>query len=393
MGGSHGRDVCSSIFGVSSENGQGGHAGPVRVLVTGASGLLGRQIMKELANGPWEVRGLFASRAREGLVCCNLLHDGQIEAQFKEFQPDVVIHSAAERRPDVVFKKPEVAQKMNIEVTSNIAEACRRHNAWLIFLSTDYVFDGLEPPYKTDAEPHPLSLYGEQKLLGEAICREKSPLSAVLRVPLLYGPMEHLKESGVTSMYEELLKGLAKADHLQRRYPTYTCDVARILGKMLDVQFGGTQKLSGIYHWQTNEAFTKYDMVQVIASIMDIDTTDIEASTAPSRFPSPPDSRLDCSRIEEELGIVAAEYRTPFREALGWCLTSFENAKGDDKPQPPPPTPSAAKRSIGKKERESLLDALGASEELSHSAALATNAKGEIDAKDFQHILGTPTCK
>merc|ERR1719446_1933497 len=105
--------------------------------------------------------------------------------------------------------------------------------------------------------------------------------------------MEYLKESGVTSMYEELKKGMKKADHVQKRYPTYTVDVARILKMMLNVHFGGRRTLSGIYHWQSDECFTKYDMVQVIASIMELDATDIEACNSKPTFPVPPDSRLD----------------------------------------------------------------------------------------------------
>jgi len=394
MGGRQGREICSSlpvIFGAASDKNDE-HAPRVRVLVTGASGLLGRQIMNEVDNGVWLVRGLYATRASGNLVHCDLLDEGQIEDQFSEFAPDVVIHSAAERRPDVVFKQPEMARTLNIEVTCNIAEACRRHNAWLIFLSTDYVFDGLEPPYKTDAEPHPLSLYGEQKLAGEKICAEKSTSSTVLRVPLLYGPMEYYKESGVTSMYEELRKGMTKANHVQKRYPTYTCDVAKILRKIIEVHLSGKQSLSGIFHWQTNECFTKYDMVQVIGSIMDMETeaTNIEACKSTPRFPVPPDSRLDCSRLEQELGINPSEYRTPFREALGGCLRQFPPGQAPDSPLL---RPKPRRCSLSKQEREALLASLGASAELSASVSRTVDSQGEIDAEDFKQLLGTPMSK
>jgi len=396
MGGSQGREgreVCGlpglhSLFGASSDT-NGVHASPVRVVVTGASGLLGRQIMKELDKGAWLVRGLYSTRGNPDLVHCDLLQAEKIEELFKDFAPHVVIHSAAERRPDVVFKKPEMARILNIDVTKNLAEACRRHCAWMIFLSTDYIFDGLEPPYKTDAEPHPLSLYGEQKLAGERICAEKSSSSTVLRIPLLYGPMEYLKESGVTSMYEEMRKGMTKADHLQKRYPTYTCDVAKIIQKMLDVHFNGVQDVYGIFHWQASECFTKYEMVQVIASIMEdveLEATYIEACKAAPVFPVPPDSRLDCSRLEQELGIDASEYRTPFREALGGCLRNFE-----DKTSPPLPVspPRCLRASIGKDERERILASLGASEELALTVH-RTLPQGEMDAEDFKKVLGAP---
>jgi len=136
-------------------------------------------------------------------------------------------------------------------------------------------------------------------------------------------------------MYQELRNGIRTADHLQKRYPTYTCDVARILFKMLESHYGGERKLSGIYHWQADECLTKYDMMKAIASIMQIDASQIEASKVQPRFPVPPDARLDCSRFEQETGIDPAEYRTPFKEAVGHCLAIYlENeAEGPDSPK------------------------------------------------------------
>jgi len=335
--------------------------------------------MKELQGGNWDVRGLYSSRASEHLVKCDLMQLEQIEQQFTEFAPDAVIHAAAERRPDVVFKQPNVARSLNIDVTLNLANACHNHKTWMIFMSTDYIFDGEKPPYAVDAIPNPLSTYGEQKVAGEGICSEKCPNSAVLRVPLLYGPIEYLKESGVTAMYMELEKGIQKADHVQKRYPTYTPDVARIIKKMLEVHFAG-KPLGGIFHWQGNECLTKYDMVQTIASIMEVDASKIEASKAKSKFPVPPDSRLDCSKLEKMLDIAAADFRTPFRESLEYCLKTFMHLDVS------PPSPKLLHRKISKAHAQQLLQDMGAHHRL--SATLDKMDKdGDISHSDLEALL------
>jgi dTDP-4-dehydrorhamnose reductase len=245
-----------------------------------------------------------------------------LNKQFVEFRPDVVIHAAAERRPDVVHKQPEKARALNVDATRNMAQKCEEFGAWLISLSSDYIFDGSQPPYAVDAEAKPLSAYGEQKLEGERICRDTCANCTVLRVPLLYGPMEYVKESGVTATYAELQKGVQKADHTQKRYPTYTVDVANIFGKMLDVHFAGNS-LCGIFHWQADECLTKYDMMTEVARICHMNASQIVKSLDIPKFPGPKDSRLDCSKLVEALNIDPKDYRTRFSDALRYCFRTL----------------------------------------------------------------------
>ena len=93
------------------------------VLVTGASGLLGRQVLKELRSNGWKTRGLCSTRCREDLVKCDLTQPGHIQQQISEFQPDIIIHLASERRPDAVHAHKEQAFALNCDATSAIAKA------------------------------------------------------------------------------------------------------------------------------------------------------------------------------------------------------------------------------------------------------------------------------
>jgi S-adenosylmethionine synthetase len=241
---------------------------------------------------------------------------GNIEKQLVDFQPDIVVHMAAERRPDVCHKDANGTHKINVDATSELARACHKAGAWLIYLSTDYVFDGSSPPYTTNAAPNPLSEYGQQKFEGEIATLQECATAAVLRVPLLYGQTEYLKESGVTALYADLASGLMKnADHFQKRYPTYTKDVARVMVKMVQSHCQG-QQLQGTFHWQADECLTKFEMVQLLAELGNLDASSVLPIESPPPFPCPKDTLLDCSRLIDELGIDPSQFRTPIREAL-----------------------------------------------------------------------------
>ena len=174
-----------------------------RVLITGASGLLGRAILREFTQCSvgWEVLGLAYSRARENLRKVDLKNKDEVKTVMDEFKPSLVIHSAAERRPDVVENGEEETKKLNVIATRTIADAAAKANAFLLYISTDYVFDGTSPPYKPTDKPNPLNKYGQSKLDGENVTLEFLPRSGVLRVPVLYGPVEHLHESAVTGIF------------------------------------------------------------------------------------------------------------------------------------------------------------------------------------------------
>src|SRR6201999_1865851 len=114
--------------------------------------------------------------------------------------PDAVVIAAAERRPDVCEREPLVARALNVDAVSSIGRAARRCGAWVLSISTDYVFDGSNPPYRVDASPAPINAYGRSKLDGEMALAEATDLGCVLRLPLLYGPIVDWQESAVTSL-------------------------------------------------------------------------------------------------------------------------------------------------------------------------------------------------
>jgi len=288
------------------------------ILVTGASGLLGRAILAAFRSdaAAWRVCGAGFSRAREGLVRLDLCDPVAVEACLESLRPRVVIHSAAERRPDVSERDPEATRRLNVEATARLARWCAAHGAWLLYLSTDYVFDGARPPYGVDAPTGPLNAYGRSKLAGEHAVRSETADAAVLRVPILYGPCESLAESSVTGIVPALLRATPAApvrlDHWAVRYPTHTADIASVICQMTRRRLAG-HPLAGVFHASGNEPHTKYTLGLLMARILGVAAAAVRPDDAPAPgAPRPQDAHLDTSRLDA-LGITA---RTPLEPAL-----------------------------------------------------------------------------
>merc|ERR1712110_1410189 len=133
--------------------------------------------------------------------------------------------------------------------------------------------------------------------------------------------------------YASFLKGkLKKVDHMQKRYPTSSVDVARVVVAMAEKhrcaissleEESGDERLHGIYHWQNTECLTKYEMLRTIADIVGIDVSGIDPDMVIPEAPRPEHSRLTCAKLEEALGGDPGRFRTKFRESLRESLMPF----------------------------------------------------------------------
>jgi len=300
-----------------------------RILITGASGLLGRPVFQTCASvADWQVTGTAFRREGHGLVRVDLSAVETIPAFLDAVRPEAIIHSAAERRPDVSEKDPAGTQRLNVDATAAIAVWAKRNGAYLVYLSSDYVFDGTQAPYTPDSPTCPINTYGHSKLAGEHAIRDSGAIAAMLRVPILYGAVEYLAESSVTVLAQNMLKALGTGiklpmDHWATRYPTLTDDVAVVLRQMLEYHFT-KGPLTGIYHWSGNEPMTKYDMALVFAQAIGFDPAQLSPDTTPpgSAAPRPKDCHLDSS-VLESLGMGR---RTPFAVAVPRILKGFLGA-------------------------------------------------------------------
>ncbi|CAG8737586.1 7080_t:CDS:2 [Cetraspora pellucida] len=157
----------------------------MRAIVTGASGLLGRAVYKAFCEAGHEVTGLAKSRAKNGLRQFDLTDKDKLDALIQELKPDAIIHTAAERRPDVAEENREATFELNVNVPAHIASLSKVYNVLFIQISTDYVFDGKNPPYDVNDKPNPLNFYGETKYQGELAVQNANRQAVILRVPIL----------------------------------------------------------------------------------------------------------------------------------------------------------------------------------------------------------------
>ncbi|KZW03564.1 NAD(P)-binding protein [Exidia glandulosa HHB12029] len=240
----------------------------MKVLVTGASGVLGTAVLAAFKSHGHEAIGLAHSRASGELKALDLLDRSATEQFIAEIKPDWVIHCAAERRPDVAEKNPEGTEQLNVGVPGFFAELSAKYSFVLVYISTDYVFDGANPPYSPSSPTNPLQLYGRTKLGGElAVLAVPGAQNIILRVPVLYGPAPNNADSAVNILLDVVQDQSGKTykmDHFATRYPTNVVDIAEFL-----VRLSAHKKpLPPIIHYSAGEPFTKYEMCLIFSKIL-----------------------------------------------------------------------------------------------------------------------------
>ncbi|XP_072317254.1 methionine adenosyltransferase 2 subunit beta isoform X2 [Eucyclogobius newberryi] len=312
--------------GFRSEEPQSEGAGPGaggRVLVTGATGLLGRSLCRQLRDDGWSVIATGFSRASPRMHRCDLTSEEQVHHLIHTHKPEVIVHCAAERRPDVVERSSDSALNLNVHATAVLAKEAASCGSFLLYISTDYVFDGRNPPYGEDDAPNPLNLYGRSKMEGEREATRHCPDSVILRVPVLFGEVERVSESAVTALWTSILDSTqtCSVDHVQQRFPTEVRDVARVCSQICSRR-RQDPSLRGVLHFSGTEQMTKYEMTRAVAEAFKLPSDHIVAATdpAPGSASRPQNARLDCSRLQL-LGLSVQP--RPFRAAILDCLWPF----------------------------------------------------------------------
>lgn len=286
------------------------------VLITGATGLLGRAIYTQFSQHAYKVIGCGYSRAKPPLVQLDLADQDAVSALIKQHKPDVIIHAAAERRPDACENNQAATLALNLAATSFLAELCRTHNIRFFFISTDYVFDGTAPPYAENALTNPLNFYGQTKAQAEQAIMANSKAHTIIRVPVLYGDVETLSESAVTIIAEQIQQNpTASQDNLAIRYPTHVDDIANTL---IDLIALPAEQSQGIFHISNHQAMTKYEMALCIADILQLDKSQLIANNTPTHDATRPH---DCTLLDTRLKALNISHQRDVKTGLRQVLT------------------------------------------------------------------------
>jgi dTDP-4-dehydrorhamnose reductase len=271
----------------------------LKLLVTGASGLLGNSIV-ELAKGHHTVVPLHNTKPlQSNSIKIDRTKATEVASLFNRLKPTVVIHTASETNVDKCETDKEHAWKTNVEGTRNIAEACRKVNAKLIAISTDYVFDGEKGFYREVDKPNPVNYYGITKLEGEKQVINYCENYSILRTSVLYG--WHPWKQNFATWVINKLKQQQEINVVEDHYNTPT-----LAGNLADIAVEVAEKdLQGIYHASGNERISRYEFAKQIAGtfglnsnlIKPVKMSEVTAWTAKR----PRDSSLDTDKIQKQL--------------------------------------------------------------------------------------------
>ncbi len=275
----------------------------MRILVTGASGLLGANVALEAAAKGHTVFGV-AHRTPLNtqdftVLTANLLQTGAIERLLERTRPDWVIHCAALANLEDCENNPELAQRINSQVPGILAAACRKGGARLLHVSTDAVFDGQKGGYTETDQPNPLSVYAQTKLDGERAVVRANTDALIARVNLFgFSP------SGKRSLAEFFLYNLLAGEAVKGFTDVFFCpllvnDVAHIFFEMLE------RGLSGLYHVFSAECLSKYDFGVRIAERFGLDAgliAPISVADFGLQAARAPNLTMDTTRLSTVLG-------------------------------------------------------------------------------------------
>lgn len=236
----------------------------MKVIVTGAGGQLGTDVMAELLNLGYEA-------IPADLPEVDITDKDKTVSFIVENNPDAVIHCAAFTAVDKAETEREICRSINVDGTENIAYSCRLCGAKLLYLSTDYVFGGKgDIPYEIDSEISPCNFYGETKYLGEEAVK-KNEKHFIVRISWVFGKNGKNFVKTMLRLSEE--KNEISVVNDQIGSPTYTPDLAALLCRMIATEKYGT------YH-ATNEGYCSW--AEFAARIMEISGKETRIIPIPS---------------------------------------------------------------------------------------------------------------
>jgi dTDP-4-dehydrorhamnose reductase len=286
----------------------------MKILVTGSNGLLGQKLSDLILKHPEHqlmATGLGPDRYGGGAYFYTTMDIANRDEVFKvigNFKPDVIIHTAAMTQVDQCESEREACMRLNVEALENIIEVSNQFNAFLIHLSTDFIFDGENGPYIEEDIPKPISFYGESKLLAEKLIQQKSKQWAIVRTILVYGVVRDMSRSNIVLWVKQNLeqgKNIRVVDD-QWRTPTLAEDLA--LGCLLVAE----QKAEGIWNISGPDMLCPFDMALQTADFFGLDKSLIErvnSSIFSQPAKRPPKTGFDISKARKYLGFSPKSFK------------------------------------------------------------------------------------
>lgn len=279
----------------------------MKILVTGANGLLGYKLIQLLSTKS-DITTVATARKKvndlpQGVDFFELditNHDQTIEVLLTT-KPDVVISAAAMTQVDQCETEREQCWMANVVGIENLVEGCEKINCHLVHVSTDFIFDGSFGPLDETAIPNPVNFYGESKLAGEQVIKKSKLNWAILRTVLVFGITPDLSRSNIVLWVKKSLEDGKTINVVndQWRTPTLAEDLA------VGCYLAASQKATGIYHISGEELMTPFDIAQHTADFFKLDKSLIKAAdsgTFKQPAARPPKTGFIITKAKTELG-------------------------------------------------------------------------------------------
>lgn len=273
-------------------------------MVVGASGLLGQHMMSAGNEMGLAMTGTY-NTVKEGIpgaIQMDITDPDSVSRGLEAACPELVVLCAAMTNVDQCEREPDAAYKVNMEGTLNVAAECRSSGAKLVYISTDYVFNGLKGMRYHEFEPvDPLSIYAKSKLEGERVTLDAGRGNLVCRVSVVYGWNRVSGKSNFVTWIVDSLRNGREVRLYDDQYvsPTYAPSAAR------DILELGLGKLKGVCHTSGPDCLSRYEIGTMVAEVFGLDASLLKAvSTAemPLLAKRPAVSCLGVDLAESELG-------------------------------------------------------------------------------------------
>lgn len=260
----------------------------MKILVTGANGLLGQKLIKLLDEDPdvdliATARSPLSSTLQRGVFQkMDIENKEDIVHALFEHKPDVIINTAAMTQVDECELNHEKCWKANVTSVELLAEACQWYNTYLVHVSTDFIFDGSHGPLDENEKPAPVNYYGESKLAAEEVVKNSSIDWSILRTVLVYGVTPDMSRSNIVLWVKNSLEQ-GKAINVvndQWRTPTLAEDLA------MGCYLAAKKKAKGIYNISGKDFMSPYDIAIKTADFFKLDKSLISATDS-TQFKQP----------------------------------------------------------------------------------------------------------
>ena len=293
----------------------------MKILITGTNGFLGHYIIEKLISCNHFVIATSKGANRLAFVHANFIYEEMdftneetVNAIFNKHKPEYIIHAGAVSKPDDCEKDKPLAGKINIDGTAVLLNTAKKYGAGFLFMSTDFVFDGVTGMYTETDTVNPVNYYGETKVKAEELVKQYEHGWSIVRTVLVYGKPFNKRNNILTVIREKLEKGEAyDVFNDQVRTPTYAEDLANGIAAMIE------KKAIGIYNICGVEIYTPYEMAIATAEFLQLDKLLIKKITAKDFVQAakrPLITGLTIEKAKKDLGYQPVSFKEGLRRTL-----------------------------------------------------------------------------